>query len=268
MILLKNFRELKEWRSKASGSVGFVPTMGALHAGHQALLQRAKQSSQQCILSIFVNPKQFGPQEDFNHYPRTLEADIDIATQEGVNALFLPSPEEMYPGGYSTYVSEREFTQGLCGSFRPGHFEGVTTIVLKLFNLVNPSSAFFGLKDIQQYFVLSKMVLDLNLDIELIGVPTVREKDGLALSSRNRYLSSKERTLAPRLYQHLIACKKNPSLIPAASRELTLLGFDVQYFEKRSFDLGEKGTFHILAIAAYLGQTRLIDNISLDSPIF
>lgn len=271
MRLIETISELKSWRKNANGTVGFVPTMGALHAGHAELLRRMHETSDIRVLSIFVNPTQFGPKEDFNQYPRTLESDLALAQECGVDVVFFPKAEELYPEGYSTYVEETELSQPLCGRFRPGHFRGVTTIVLKLFNIIQPQLAFFGLKDAQQFFVLKRMVKDLNLDIDLEGVPTVRESDGLAMSSRNRYLSPQAREKAPALFHELRKCadrimhsrahgeEDSKTAIEESRFALSAQGFDVQYFD---FIKITKST-ELLAVAAYLEGTRLIDNVIL-----
>lgn len=283
--------ELKAWRKTVVGRVGFVPTMGALHEGHATLLRESRKQSEISVLSIFVNPTQFSPSEDLAKYPRTLERDLEVAAREGVDIVFAPTPIEIYPPGFSTYVEETAVSLPLCGAFRSGHFRGVTTVVLKLFHLVRPEVAFFGLKDAQQFFVLSKMVKDLELDIRVQGIPTVRETDGLALSSRNVYLSSEERKKAPRLYQVLQALKDAISQIQVSSqsttqasqkiqKELTQAkrvledsGFRVQYLDYLVLpdfqlllsqnlspsQLGDQPA--LIALAAYLGNTRLIDNI-------
>jgi pantoate--beta-alanine ligase len=270
--LLHTPAEMRQWRDKvpAGSRVGFVPTMGALHAGHAELIRRMRGSCDLLVLSIFVNPTQFGPSEDLAKYPRTLEADLEIARSEGVDAVFFPTPERMYPPGYSTFVEESSLTGPLCGAFRPGHFRGVTTVVLKLFNLIEPHVAYFGLKDAQQFFVLHKMARDLDLRVSVEGVATVREADGLALSSRNRYLSKAERETASALYQELqkLAAAADPSRLLEASRaRLTGLGFRVQYLEQLSlpgFGATAASTGpSLIAAAAYLGTTRLIDNVIL-----
>lgn len=270
-VLLHSATEMREWRSHwpATARVGFVPTMGALHAGHANLLRRMRGACDRLVLSIFVNPTQFGPSEDFSRYPRTLEQDLEIAQREGVDAVFFPTPEQMYPSGYSTYVEETALTGPLCGAHRPGHFRGVTTVVLKLFNLVEPHTAYFGLKDAQQFFVLHKMARDLDLKVSVEGVATVREADGLALSSRNRYLSPQERELAPALHAQLrrLAASKDLELdLPQSRARLTELGFRVQYLQSVTLPdlktsapgLAQPG---LIALAAYLGNTRLIDNV-------
>lgn len=188
-------RYAKEMRAKGA-IVALVPTMGYLHAGHQELISTARKIADITILSIFVNPMQFGPHEDFQAYPRNLEEDLNIAQAAGIDAVYLPDITRVYPQAFQTYVNVEELTKGLCGDVRPGHFRGVATVVLKLFNIVTPHKAIFGLKDYQQYLVVRRMVEDLNLDIEIIGVETVRESDGLAMSSRNSYLDRAERKAA------------------------------------------------------------------------
>lgn len=199
---MKQFKDIKEMRRytkemRAKGAiVALVPTMGCLHAGHRELISAARRAADVVILSIFVNPMQFGPHEDFQAYPRNLEEDLKIAQSAGVDAVYLPDITQMYPQGFQTFVTVEELTKGLCGEVRPGHFRGVTTVVLKLFNVTGPHKAVFGLKDYQQYVVIRRMVEDLNLDIEIMGVETVRESDGLAMSSRNSYLDRAERKAA------------------------------------------------------------------------
>lgn len=283
--------------SSPSAQVGFVPTMGALHAGHADLLRRmrARMSApgDRLVLSIFVNPTQFGPGEDLSKYPRTLESDLALARQCGVDAVYFPSPADMYPKGYSTYVEETALTGSLCGAHRPGHFRGVTTVVLKLFNLVRPDVAYFGLKDAQQFFVLHKMARDLDLDVSIEGIPTVREPDGLALSSRNVYLSPDERERAPAIYRELKrvagATSRSISFALSQARErLSAQGFRVQYLEARALPGfepagvmaaetlsaetptpeaptadGARAQPILIAVAAHLGPTRLIDNVIL-----
>lgn len=281
---MRNFKvihtvhELQEWREAQTGTVAFVPTMGALHEGHATLLRKARPQAEISVLSIFVNPTQFGPKEDLSRYPRTWESDLKIAEQEGVDLIFAPSPDEIYPEGFSTFVDELTLSQPLCGQYRPGHFRGVTTVVLKLFNLVRPNVALFGLKDAQQFCVIKKMVRDLNLTLEVQGVPTIREPDGLALSSRNRYLAPMEREQAPIFYKVLkqVAAQIRTldsavdiaPVLDTAQKELVAKGFQVQYLECLSFpDLAkiknpkdhDQGI--LVAGAVYLGKTRLIDNI-------
>jgi len=193
---------------KEGYKISFVPTMGFLHEAHLSLVRKAKELGDKTVVSIFVNPLQFGPKEDFKEYPRDLERDLAFLEKEEVDVVFVPKTEEMYPSDFQTYVEVTKLTTGLCGAFRPGHFKGVTTVVLKLFNIINPDIAIFGEKDYQQLQVIRQMVKDLNLDIEIIAHPTVREKDGLAMSSRNIYLSSEERESASTLYKALLLAQE------------------------------------------------------------
>ncbi len=179
-----------------SQRIAFVPTIGALHAGHVSLLREARRHGDLLVLSIFVNPTQFGPKEDLSRYPRTFDADLEKAREAGADVVFHPEPTEMYPDGYQTFVEVRRLQEGLCGASRPGHFVGVATVVLKLFNIVQPQVAFFGEKDYQQLQVIKRMVRDLDLPVVIVGMPIVREADGVALSSRNAYLSAEERARA------------------------------------------------------------------------
>src|SRR3989442_9873947 len=188
----------------AARNIGLVPTMGALHAGHEALIQRARTDSQVVVVSIFVNPLQFGPNEDYTRYPRALQQDLEICERNGAGLVFAPSVEEMYPLPELTFVDVTRVSEHLCGAFRPGHFRGVATVVLKLLNIVQPDRAYFGEKDMQQLAVIRRMVLDLMVPVEIVGVPTVREPDGLALSSRNKYLDAEARQAAPGLYRALL----------------------------------------------------------------
>lgn len=207
MIVVSTQEELRAVIPKGK-KVGFVPTMGALHEGHASLLKQARAETDFVVLSIFVNPTQFGPNEDFSKYPRTLENDLEIAKQAGVDLVFTPTAEIIYPKGWSTFIEVEKLTDSLCGKFRPGHFRGVTTVVYRLFQLVKPHVAFFGQKDLQQCLVIQKMVKDLELPVEIRISPTVREKDGLAMSSRNRYLSPTEREMALVISRALFAVKR------------------------------------------------------------
>jgi pantoate--beta-alanine ligase len=199
---IKSVEEMKEIASSyETKSVGFVPTMGALHAGHLSLVRRARKDNEITVVSIFVNPAQFGPREDFKAYPRILEKDQALLEREKVDYIFVPEVEDMYPDDFSTSIHVSTLTDHLCGYYRHGHFDGVVLVVNKLFNIVRPSRAYFGQKDAQQFRVLKKMVEDLNIYVEMIEMPIVRETDGLALSSRNMYLSSSERQEAPVLHQ-------------------------------------------------------------------
>src|SRR3972149_8697095 len=184
-------------------SIGFIPTMGALHMGHTSLMEKAKKDNDAVILSIFVNPTQFTAGEDYHNYPRDIEKDKTTASDIGVDYLFLPSADEMYPEGYKTFVNVEDITEPLCGKFRLGHFKGVATVVLKLFNIVKPKRVYFGEKDYQQLLVIRRMARDLNLDIKIINMPTIREKTGLAMSSRNRNLNQNEMESAAAIYKAL-----------------------------------------------------------------
>ena len=293
VTVLKTVNDLMEWRSglPPSASVGFVPTMGALHAGHTSLLTRSGQECDTTVLSIFVNPTQFGPLEDLARYPRTIDQDLQLAQTHRVEAIFTPTDIDFYPTDFSTYVEETVFSKPLCGPFRPGHFRGVTTVVLKLLNLVRPQRAYFGLKDAQQFFVIQKIVKDLSISTQIIGCATLREADGLAMSSRNRYLSESDRSNAPRLYEVLQESAQalqqglaTSEVLPRAIIKLNLFGFIVQYIDLVSTEtfqplarislktldsldiLAPSSPPALLAVAAHLGETRLIDNILITQP--
>jgi pantoate--beta-alanine ligase len=247
--------------------VGLVPTMGALHAGHVALFDAARRECDTVVASIFVNPAQFGDGEDFERYPRDEEADTSIAEAAGVDYLFVPSVEEMYPEGFQTWVDVEEATQRLEGAARPGHFRGVATVCLKLFNIVQPRRAYFGQKDAQQAVVLERLVADLNLDLEIRVVATVRDEDGLAVSSRNAYLSPEEREAALALPQALRAGTDAHArgTDPAGAARAILaaeLGLEPEYVELARLD----GRVYLLA-AARVGRTRLIDNVVLEGDL-
>jgi pantoate--beta-alanine ligase len=257
-------------------SLGLVPTMGALHVGHIALIRAARAQCDVVVASIFVNPKQFGPNEDFSKYPRTFERDCALLQDEGVALVFAPQPEEMYPTGASTFVEVEGVGDRLDGASRPGHFRGVATVVAKLFHIVGPNKAFFGQKDAAQVAVLRSMVRDLNFDLELIVCPTVRDPDGLALSSRNRYLSSEERKRALVLSTALNvisatyrAGQKDVERLLEAGRSVLAAEPEVRvdYLEIVNADtlqpLTEAARGALVAVAAYVGATRLIDNTIL-----
>jgi len=263
---------VKKWKRQGL-SIGFVPTMGYLHEGHLALVRRAKELSDRVVVSIFVNPIQFAPGEDYQRYPRDLERDKALLEKEGVDVLFSPKVEEMYPPGFQTYVEVKELSSGLCGKYRPGHFVGVATVVLKLFNIVQPDIAVFGEKDYQQLKVIQRMVQDLNLDVKIIPHPTVREEDGLAMSSRNTYLSPEERKSAIALYKALNLAEE---LINQGERRVATLKeklkefiesfpyTKVQYIEfvhpetLKEVERVDEPT--LLALAVFVGGARLIDN--------
>jgi pantoate--beta-alanine ligase len=263
---------LHAWRVKRQ-TIALVPTMGALHEGHLSLVREAKNHAQAIVVSIFVNPAQFGPNEDFEQYPRMLEEDIELLSEEGVDLVWAPTVMEMYPQGYATTVHVADVSEGLCGAARPGHFEGVATVVNKLLHQIMPDVALFGEKDYQQLCVIKRMVTDLNMDVEIIGVPTVREKDGLAMSSRNRYLSAAERKAAPELHRALQGAAKEiaeggdiQAILGAAAQKILAAGFSkIDYLELREEDtlvpLARYGVPARLLVAAYLGETRLIDNV-------
>ncbi|MZQ84440.1 pantoate--beta-alanine ligase [Paenibacillus sp. 5J-6] len=270
---------ISEYRRKNDGSVGFVPTMGYLHEGHASLLRKARSQSGLVVLSIFVNPLQFGPGEDFERYPRNTERDLEVAEAAGADLVFMPTVSEMYPTPTRTTVAVSGLTSRLCGASRPGHFDGVATVVSKLFHIVQPDQAFFGLKDAQQVAVIQQMVQDLNLPVEIVPCPTLREKDGLAMSSRNVYLSDEERKQALVLSQALDKAKEfvqsRPNFHAAelenlvtshiASAPLAVIDY-VEVLAFPSLEPFENSTHTdsiILALAVKFGKTRLIDNVIL-----
>ena len=269
--------ELRAWQADHPGSLGFVPTMGNLHAGHLALVRAAKAENARTAVSIFVNPTQFGPQEDFAAYPRTLAADAAVLDEAGCDLLFAPQPDAIYPPGCETLVLPGPTAETLCGAFRPGHFRGVATVVTTLWQLLRPTRAYFGSKDWQQGMVLRRLLLDLAFPIEMVLCPTVREPDGLAMSSRNQYLSASERRHATRIHEALqagAAAFEQEEQRPDLLRQLTLeiLSQDdvlrPQYVAVADAEtLQPVETFAdrplVIAIAAFLGRTRLIDNVVL-----
>jgi pantoate--beta-alanine ligase len=276
MIVVKRIEELKQliWEAKQVGArIGLVPTMGYFHAGHLSLMHRAKAENDRVVVSLFVNPTQFGPQEDLLSYPRDLERDRALAESVGVDWLFVPEVAEMYPAGYQTFVEVTELTKGLCGARRPGHFRGVATVVLKLFNIVAPDQAYFGEKDAQQLRVIKRMAVDLNLNVKVNGCPIVREADGLALSSRNIYLTPEQRQAALILSRLLNEAGR---LIEAGERDAQSLRrrlvqtlateplATLDYLEIIASDTLQPLTRLqgeiLIALAVKLGATRLIDN--------
>ncbi len=281
MIVVSSVSALRAeiaYRRAKRETIAFVPTMGNLHAGHVRLMHEARKHAHVVVASIYVNPLQFGPNEDYERYPRTPQQDRAALSQAGVDILFVPSDADMYPRGQDaqTRVEVPGLGEILCGAFRPGHFRGVTTVVNRLFNLVAPDVAVFGKKDYQQLLLIRLMVADLGMPIEVIGVETVREPDGLALSSRNQYLSAEERARAPALYGALCTLRdrlQTPTApIPALERQAveTLKGggFRVDYVSvRRQENLGVAGTGDralVILGAAWLGGTRLIDNVELE----
>ena len=265
----------RRWRQEGK-TIGFVPTMGYLHEGHLSLVRQARKENDVVVVSIFVNPTQFGPGEDFERYPRDLKRDMELLKPIGVEAVFVPAVEDMYPPGYRTYVEVGDITTRLCGASRPGHFRGVTTVCCKLFNIVMPHRAYFGKKDFQQYVVLRTMVADLNMDLEIVPMPIVREPDGLAMSSRNTYLSEQERQAALCLYRSL---KKAQELFAGGERRAQVIKEEVEkviraeplatidYVEVVDPDTflpveeAREGT--LVALAVKVGPARLIDNTQL-----
>jgi pantoate--beta-alanine ligase len=257
-------------------SVGFVPTMGAFHAGHLSLMRRARKENDAVIVSIFVNPLQFSAGEDYDRYPRRLEQDSRLAESEGVDVLFCPSVAEIYPKGFDSHIDQTDLPSKLCGAFRPGHFRGVMTIVCKLFNLVKPDTAYFGQKDYQQYLIIRRLTVDLNLAIDIRLLPTVREDDGVAMSSRNAYLGPKQRrdavclSHALKRAQDLVASGENSAARVAAEMRRVVQrvkGTRVEYVAIVNSDTLEpvkeiKGRT-LVALAVRLGKARLIDNVIL-----
>ncbi|PPD29855.1 MAG: pantoate--beta-alanine ligase [Methylomonas sp.] len=269
---------IKAWRQEGQ-SIAFVPTMGNLHAGHISLVQTARQQADRVVVSIFVNPAQFGPHEDFASYPRTEQQDQTQLINSGTDLLFLPSAVEMYPNPIQTRVSVNELSSMHCGASRPGHFDGVAIVVCKLLNMVQPDILLLGEKDFQQLTVIKTMVNDLNLPVAVQGLPTVREADGLAMSSRNSYLSLSERQVAPLLYLTLCNIRDAilkgrgdfPVIIAEQTQKLKDAGFLIDYVQIcRSTDLlppTEIDQELVILIAAKLGKTRLIDNVYFIRPV-
>ena len=280
MQILRSIAEMQrtaEALRQEGKTIGFVPTMGYLHEGHLSLLRRARELSDISVLSIFVNPTQFAPNEDLERYPRDFARDEALARREGCDILFYPSVEEMYPKPYRTYVTVEDITRVLCGKSRPTHFRGVTTVVSKLFNIVKPHVAVFGQKDAQQAIVIKQMVRDLNFDVKIEVGPIMREPDGLALSSRNVYLSPQEREQAPLLYQSLLKAKEHiekgerdagriRKVVEDVLKKATLARVDyIEIVDTR--DLKPLQTLQgevLIALAVYFGNTRLIDNIMIN----
>jgi len=279
MNTVKTVRELRAAvaRARSEGKrIALVPTMGNLHAGHAALVTKASQRADFVVASIFVNPLQFGPSEDLDKYPRTLAADQEKLLNAGCHLLFAPTVEEMYPDGMEgqTRLHVTGVSEGLCGGSRPGHFDGVATVVCKLFNMVQPDMALFGEKDFQQLAVIRKLVRDLNLPIQIFGEPTVRAEDGLALSSRNGYLTEEQRAIAPVLQRTLQQLAERirqgerdyPALLSEGSQQIEAAGLRIDYLEVRESAGLRPATAQdhqlVILVAAFLGTTRLIDNIA------
>jgi pantoate--beta-alanine ligase len=274
---IQKLRELRrEWQLRGE-VIAFVPTMGNLHKGHLRLVEHAKQSADIVVVSIFVNPLQFGPDEDLDAYPRTLQNDCEQLEALGVDLVFTPRATDIYSRGLEqqTFVEVPGLSYMICGASRPGHFRGVATIVCKLFNMVQPNKAYFGEKDFQQLQVIKAMVTDLSMNLEVHGVPTEREHDGLAMSSRNGYLSEEQRATAPQLHQVICELKDNimqgrrdfTAMLQAAKSKLASAGFKPDYIEIRSAESllhpGHEDTHLVILAAAFLGKTRLIDNVQV-----
>jgi len=276
MKVIKSIKEMQtlcESLRLSGKRISFVPTMGYFHEGHLSLMKEARKTADYVVVSIYVNPTQFGPKEDFSKYPRDFERDAQMAESVGVDAIFFPENKEMYPNAYQTYVDVEKVTQNLCGMSRPGHFRGVTTVCCKLFNIVKPHSAIFGKKDFQQLAAIKRMVADLNQDLEIVGLPTFREPDGLAMSSRNVYLSKEERSsaltlvgalkLAQQLYAEgersaAVMIKQAEKLIK--NKEFTDIDY-VKICDTATLeDVNEIKGEVVMALAVKVGKTRLIDN--------
>jgi pantoate--beta-alanine ligase len=280
---MQTIQSVHEMQSLAIGMrssgrlIGLVPTMGSLHEGHLSLIDIAKERADKVIVSIFVNPTQFGPSEDFDKYPRVLEADLEKCRERGADIVFNPSIAEMYPDGYSTYVNEEHVSAGLCGISRPNHFRGVTTVCLKLFNITRPDIAVFGQKDAQQCAVLKKMVSDLNIPAEIVIGPTLRDDDGMATSSRNEYLTGAQREEALSISKSLQIAGK---MVDSGTRSVDRIVAEVTHHLSLSrrirviyVQIVDRDTMepareivpgrHLLCVAVWLDQTRLIDNIEL-----
>jgi pantoate--beta-alanine ligase len=282
MTTIAVFKTIDEVRAAASAArkaghrIGLVPTMGALHEGHARLIETASRETGFVVVSVFVNPTQFGPNEDFAKYPRTFDADCDLSRRAGAAALFAPDAATIYQPDFRTYVEVQGWQDLLCGASRPGHFRGVCTVVLKLFNIVQPDVAFFGQKDAQQLLIIRRMVRDLNLSLEIRSIETVREPDGLALSSRNRYLTPDERSHAPAIYRSLNHARQ---LIETGERDSATIetavrthleqvpNLRIDYVQLVDVESLQPMTIvdrpALLAVAVFLGKTRLIDNIQI-----
>ncbi len=277
MKVARAIAELRALRRKLTGTVGFVPTMGYLHEGHLALVRQAKKENSAVVVSIYVNPIQFGPGEDYGAYPRDLDRDLDLLRKEGTDIVFAPPDDEMYPSVFSSWVDVEKVTERLEGASRPGHFRGVATVVAKLLNIVQPTRAYFGQKDAQQVVVIKRMAADLNMDLEIVTVPTVRESDGLAMSSRNIHLSPKERQAGTILFkalalaQHLTgggeqdAEKIRDQMAALVQREpLAHLDYVSIADAENLEELGLLDRPAVASLAVRIGKTRLIDNIPLE----
>ncbi len=276
MIVIESVAQMQQFARERRGEIALVPTMGYLHEGHASLMTEARRRAKTVVVSIFVNPTQFGVNEDLDSYPRDLERDKKVAAAAGVDVIFAPKTADMYPEGYQSYLNVEELTTHLCGASRPGHFRGVTTVVAKLFNIVMPTLAVFGKKDFQQLAVIRRMVKDFNFDVEIVGMPIVREADGLALSSRNARLTPEQRQEALCLSRAIAAArdafgKGERSVAVLKEKALTVIGAEkgaeVDYLEFRDQDTllpqEEANERTLLALAVRVGSVRLIDNCVL-----
>jgi pantoate--beta-alanine ligase len=274
MKVLKTIKEIEQLRPSLPAPLGFVPTMGYLHEGHLALVRQARAENSSVVVSIFVNPTQFGPNEDFNQYPRDPKRDLALLEKEKVDVVFMPSADEMYPPGFNSWVEVGKIAERLEGAARPGHFLGVATVVARLFNIVQPDRAYFGQKDAQQLIVVKNMVAELNMNLEVVAVPTVREPDGLAMSSRNTYLNPEERKAAAVLYQALTLAQrlwsegeKDAKVIRRRMSELIqkqpLAHIDyISIADAETLDeLDRVKPPALVSLAVKIGKTRLIDNV-------
>jgi len=279
---IKTMREKVAEMKRQGKSVGLVPTMGYLHEGHLALIDTARKENDVVVVSDFVNPLQFGPNEDYLVYPRDMDRDAQLCSEHGVDFMFVPTVEEMYPkkgNQVDVFVDVKHLDENLCGRFRPGHFRGVVTVVTKLFNIVSANRAYVGMKEIQELRIIEEMVNDLDMNIEIVPVPTVREPSGLALSSRNTYLSAEEREKAASIYKSLLMAKdlilekgviSTAEVIGTCTRFLSQQGFKVQYFQLVDYDTLEllpkiePPQKIIIATAVFLGKVRLIDNLVIE----
>jgi len=275
--VVETIADLKSLRPRLAEPVGFVPTMGYLHEGHLALVRQAKMENPSVVVSIFVNPTQFGPEEDFNKYPRDPKRDLALLEKERVDIVFMPSVAEMYPPQFNSWVEVGKVAERLEGSFRPGHFRGVATVVARLFDIVQPDKAYFGQKDAQQLVVIKKMVADIDINLQVVAVPTVREPDGLAMSSRNTYLNPEERKAAVVLYQALTLAQKlwaqgekDAQTIRQQMTELIQKQplADIDYISiadaETLEELDEVRPPALVSLAVRIGKTRLIDNVVLE----
>ncbi|MFC1903406.1 pantoate--beta-alanine ligase [Chloroflexota bacterium] len=276
MKVVANINEMRELRGWLTEAVGLVPTMGYLHEGHLSLVRRARAENASLVVSIFVNPTQFGPKEDFKTYPRDLGRDFALLEKEGTDVIFMPPADEMYLPGFNSWIDVEKVTEQLEGAYRPGHFRGVTTVCAKLFNIVQPTRAYFGKKDAQQTAVIKKMVADLNMNLEIVALPTVREPDGLAMSSRNAYLNPEERRAAAVLYRALTLAQqlwagrekdaeKIRQQMTALIRKELLAKIDyVSIADPETLEeLDTVRAGALVSLAVKIGKTRLIDNVAV-----